>query len=211
MNIAIVSGSNIGSSGNESISLRTGEILKTRLKNIKTGCDVKLVDLRDYKLTPCSMCEACAETQKCNVDEDFNKLYEIIMHSDEFIFICPHYAPIPSKLIILFEKLEEMNYLGFCSDKNGINPTKGKKAGIIAHGGMIEGYDQLYKDDILTPLTNVMECIGMKVINKMGNKPICFGVRDFEKSDNKTTYDIIYDIDRLQQAVDDFIELYERS
>jgi multimeric flavodoxin WrbA len=211
MNIAIISGSNVRSSGNGSISLRTGELLKNRLKDIKGDCNINLVDLRDYKLTPCGMCESCAETQRCVEDEDFNRLYDTIKKADELIFICPHYAPIPSKLVILFEKLEEMSYLGFCSGKKDFHPTNGKKAGIIAHGGMTEGYEQLYKDDILTPLTNVMECIGMKVINKMGNKPICFGVQDFEKVDNKRTYDIIYDMDGLQQAVDSFVKLYARS
>lgn len=211
MSIAIISGSNVRSSGKGSISLKTGEMLKDRLNSIKSDCDINLVDLRDYKLTPCGMCEGCAETQLCSEDKDFNKLYEIIKQADELLFICPHYAPIPSKLVIMFEKLEEMSYLGFCSGKDSAHPTKGKKAGIIAHGGMTEGYDQLYNENILTPLTNVMESIGMKVINKMGKQPICFGVADFEKSKNKAAYDIIYDMERLQQAIDGFVELYERS
>lgn len=210
MNITILSGSNVGTSGKDSISLRTAELLKNKLYEVNSSCSVNLVDLREYKLKSCEMCEKCAKAQRCVEDEDFNKLYDTISKSDELIVIAPHYAPIPSKLIIMFEKLEEMSYLQYCAgNTEAAHPTNKKKAGVIAHGGMTQDYEQLYTENILTPLINVMECIGMKVVNRKGNMPVCFGVKGFEKKEDKITYDIIYDMDRLNQAVDQFIELYK--
>ena len=211
MNIAIISGSNVGSSGKNSISLRTGEHLRDKIKAFNKDCDIHLVDLRDYRLTPCSMCEGCAETQHCVGDADFNKLRPIIQQADELIFVCPHYAPIPSKLVILLEKLSEMNYLQFCSGQKGPDPVRGKKAGIIAHGGMMEGYTRIYKENVLVPLSNVLESMGMKVVNKWSEQPLCFGVKDFEKTEDKIPYDIIHDMDMLHASLESFMELYKRA
>ena len=211
MNIAIISCSNVSSSGKGSISLKTAEQLRDRIKTLHHENSVHLVDLREYRLTPCGMCEGCAETQSCVEDADFNKLFGIVRQADELILVCPHYAPIPSKLSILLEKLEEISYLQFCSGKEGKHPTRGKKVGIIAHGGMMEGYHRLYSENILTPLTNVLESMGMKVVNRLGSEPICFGVKDFEKIENKLPYDIVHDMDRLQASLDGFMELYQRA
>lgn len=211
MKTLIISASNVGSSGKASISMRTGESLAKRLAVINPCGTTELVDLRKYHLVPCDMCESCAETQSCIKDMDFNRLRHLIMEADELILVCPHYAPIPSKLIILFEKLEEMSYLQYCAGIEGPHPTNGKRAGIIAHGGMTEGYQQLYKENILVPITNVLECIGMKVINKSGDQPICFGVKGFEKREGKVTFDIAHDIDTLESALDSFIELYKNA
>jgi multimeric flavodoxin WrbA len=210
LNIAIISCSNVSSSGKGSISLRTAEQLKDRIKKLQDESSVHLVDLRDYRLTPCSMCEGCAETQRCVEDGDFNELFEVVSKADELMLVCPHYAPIPSKLSIILEKIGEISYLQFCAGKDRRHPTRGKKAGIIAHGGMIEGYHRLYSENILTPLTNVLESMGMKVVNRFGKEPICFGAKDFEKIDSKLPYEVVHDPDMLQASLDGFMELYKK-
>lgn len=210
MKVAIVSAANVASSGKDSISIKTALLLADRLRACRSDCNTELIDIRDYQLMPCDMCEGCGSTGACAKDEDFNMLLGKITEADEMIVICPHYAPIPSKLIIMFEKLEEMSYLQYCAGKEGTSPTNGKKAGIIAHGGMVQGYEQLYQENMLTPLINVMECIGMKVANRLGEQPICFGVKGFARSNSKITHDIIHDMENIEHTIDKFLELYNR-
>jgi multimeric flavodoxin WrbA len=211
MNTGIISASNVFASGENSISIKAGEMLKQKLQDKNSDANVSIIDLRQYSLTPCRMCEKCGRTQKCVNDPDFNKLWDQMKYLDEYVIICPHYAPIPSKLIIMLEKIEEMSYVGYCSGRDEKFPLEGKRVFIIAHGGMTRKYETLYSQNILQPLTNVFKTLGMNVMNEKGFKPICFGVKGFEKSESKITYDILHNFEEIGATIDDLMELYNEA
>lgn len=107
--VLCISASNIIHSNAHSVSKifcdKIAEILRT--KNI--GCE--MIDLRDYSLHPCIGCGKCFDHKRCCIDNDFNKIYDKIVKSDAVFFVSPHYAPIPAKLCMLLEKMEEITFL----------------------------------------------------------------------------------------------------
>ena len=197
MNIGVISGSNVSTSGSESISIKTCETVVRKLAERRVDHTAEVVDLRDYDLRSCRMCEGCSEDLNCPMDPDFNSLWNKVRAFDGLIIVCPHYAPIPSKLIIMLEKFEELFYIQYCTGKGSVFPLAGKKVGIIAHGGMTEGYEKLYYENMLRPLTNVFCSMGMKVVNAGSEKTLCFGAVGYENSETKVTPDILHDFARI--------------
>lgn len=211
MNIGIISASNVISSGSQSASLEVCKIIKQKIIRKHTDSNVSIIDLREYSLVPCNMCEECSQSRECVYDNGFNKLWNDIKSFDEYIIVCPHYAPIPSKLIIMFEKLEEFSYLQYCAGIDKPFELEGKKVGIIAHGGMKEKYESLYYQNIILPLTNVCKSVGMAVINERSSKPLCFGVTGYNKSTTKVTHDMVHDWEHIEKILDEFLYLYDED
>ena len=55
--------------------------------------------------------------------------------ADYLFFVSPHYAPIPAKLCMLLEKMEQITFLHWWRDETYQSELFGKLAGIISHGG----------------------------------------------------------------------------
>lgn len=208
MKIGIISASNVSTSGLNSISLRTCGIIKAKLKEKYDDISTEIVDLRDYSISPCDMCEGCSETRKCIKDNDFNALWNKLETIDGFIVVCPHYASIPAKFIIMMEKIQELFYLQYCKGSKEPFLLKGKKAGVIAHGGMLENYENLYRENIIVPLTNMLRAVGMDVVNTREEDPLCFGVKGYAKSSSGLTPNIIPDFENIEVIIERLLELY---
>jgi multimeric flavodoxin WrbA len=173
----IVSSSNVTRTRDKSQSLETAQFLAETLA--VSGKKVEVADMRRFDLAPCTMCEKCEGNGRCKYDSGFNKLHELMMNHDEYIFVIPHYAGIPAKLVMLCEKLQEMSYLSSCMGKANMIPYPEKKACIIAHGGMTGDYDSLYTDNLLVPMGNILRSLGMKILNDGRKEPLCFGVKEY--------------------------------
>lgn len=208
MKIGIISASNVSTSGKNSVSLKTCELVKLKLMENYENADIEIIDLRDYSFLPCDMCEGCSGTLNCIKDNDFNTLWNELKKMDGLIIVCPHYAAIPSKLVIIMEKIQELCYLQYCTGSKETFVLKGKKAGIIAHGGMVENYEEIYNENIIKPLTNMLRAIGMNPVNTVSDNALCFGVKGFSKSSSRITPDIIHDFENIEAIADRLIELY---
>jgi multimeric flavodoxin WrbA len=97
--------------------------------------EVETVRFTDYDFKPCIMCGGCAREGKCLYDEAFNILFSKMAAADGIILVCPHYATIPSKLMMVLEKLEEMTFISYCLKKESY-ALSGKPVAVIGHGGM---------------------------------------------------------------------------
>lgn len=170
----IISASNVSTSREKSKSLQVATKIKNGLNQIKN--EIEIIDLRDFQLSFCIMCEKCNSIQKCVQDNDFNEIFEKWKKHDQIILVVPHYALIPSKLLCMFEKIQEIYYLNYCSGKQN---NQVKNVMIIAHGGMTENFEDVYMNNIIKPLKGIIESIGSKVENDIISKDLCFGVKKY--------------------------------
>ncbi len=172
----IISASNIARVGEASRSLAVAR----RLAAAVGGAEI--LDLRELRLTPCDMCEACARSGRCVHDDGFNAAKEALDRHDTVAVICPHYAGIPSKLVALFEKLEEGAYLAYCSGGTASGAAGSKKRfGAIVHGGMTEGFKELYRENLYVPLRNMARSLGWSVVGDGHEAELCFGVLRYRR------------------------------
>ena len=157
-----VSCSNMTGSQENSISIKLCEILAKQLSG--HNIESHIVDLRKYELFPCVGCGECYESRRCCCDPRFNEIYDSFTRADYLFFVSPHYAPIPSKLAVLLEKMEQITFLHWWKDNHYQAELYGIPAGIISHGGAGEWALPSYKEMVNDTIANALDTIQIKVI-----------------------------------------------
>jgi multimeric flavodoxin WrbA len=208
MKIVCLSASNIHPARRHSASTRTCELIRDQLAETDASIEVEIVPLIDYPLIPCRMCGECLSTLHCSQDEAFNQVHARLQAADAVFLACPHYAPIPSKVMILLEKLEEMAYLKYCQDNTYHTPLYGKPIGIIAHGGQTEEVLPYYKTALLDPLANAFASVQMRVIGAGEKWPngVTFGIRSLELPPDSVFVTIQHDWTAIRQRIQPLVE-----
>lgn len=166
MLITCISASNIKHAKEYSTSLRICYLIKEFLNNeIDKNLDIQIIPLVDYEFKPCIGCGKCYLKDKCVIDDVFNDVYEKIKKSDGLFIVSAHYAPIPSKLAMLLEKMEQLTFLPRFNDENNKSSLYKKPVGIIGHGGGTEEIIKGYKGVVLNTISNALGYpIEMKII-----------------------------------------------
>ena len=167
MKVLSISASNMVHAKKESTSLEACQIIEKIIKTKLAGNDMQMeiVRLVDASLSPCTGCGKCFMMNKCCSDDCFNNIYSRIAQSDALFIVSPHYAPIPAKLCMLLEKMEQISFLNRFYNINYRPIVYRKPVGIIAHGG---GSDDAalrsYKDMVLDTIANALRTIMMDVV-----------------------------------------------
>lgn len=179
MKILCISAANILPARQHSASTRACEIIRDQAVALDPSITIEILPLIDYEMKPCRMCGDCLPTLCCCRDDAFNQVHAQMQSSDAIFLVCPHYAPIPSKVMILLEKLEEMAYLKWSQDNAYRGPLAGKPIGIVAHGGQTEEALSYYKTALLDPLANAFASIQMRVVGANEGWPngVAFGIQ----------------------------------
>lgn len=162
MKAICISASNIRNSYNESISYKFCKEVEKVLKGEGISCEI--LDLRNYNLEPCIGCGKCFDSKRCCRDEDFNVIYNKIAGVDCIFFISPHYAPIPAKLSMLLEKMEEITFLHWWKDNTYQSELYQLPAGIISHGGGSDWALLSYKAMVNDTIANALDTIQCKLV-----------------------------------------------
>ncbi len=173
MNIVCISASNIKHSGENSTSFKVCRLIQ-KLINRRESSDIEIsiVSLKDFELIPCIGCGGCYKADKCHIDNDFNKVYHFLCKADALFIVSAHYAPIPSKLSMLLEKIEQLAFLKKFNDENYRSPLYGKPVGIVGHGGGTEGTYKYYKTPVIDSIWNALSYpIEMNVIGIDDEQP----------------------------------------
>ena len=68
----------------------------------------EIIELQNHSLNPCTVCSGCLNSKRCAIDDAFNQIYEKIIVCDVLFIVAPHYALIPAKLCMLFEKMGQV-------------------------------------------------------------------------------------------------------
>lgn len=103
------------------------------------------------------------EAKRCGRDPDFNMLYEKLVAADGVFFVSPHYAPIPAKLCMLLEKMEEITFLHWWKDNAYRSELYGKPAGIVSHGGSLWALAS-YRAMVNDTIANALDTIQLKTV-----------------------------------------------
>lgn len=183
MRVLNISASNMVHAKKESTSLEVCQIIEKIIKTKLTGNDIQIENVRlvDAGLSPCTGCGKCFMMNKCATDDCFNNIYSRIAQSDALFIVSPHYAPVPAKLCMLLEKMEQISFLNRFHDINYRPIVCKKPVGIIAHGG---GSDDAalrsYKDMVLDTIANALQTIMMDVVGLNDEWPtgIAFPVKE---------------------------------
>ncbi|RPI31745.1 MAG: hypothetical protein EHM70_10800 [Chloroflexota bacterium] len=204
MKITCLSASNIEVAKDHSASTRACHIIA----EIATGlvgdaAEIEIIPLIDYDLVSCRMCGSCFKTCRCAHDPAFNQLFEKLLASDGIFLVCPHYAPIPSKVAIILEKMEEMAYLNWCGDPNFKFGLHGKPVGVVAHGGQTEEALPYYKTGLVEPLANALASVQMQVVSG-GNewpKGVAFGITCLTQPEDSIFVTIEHDWPAIRERI----------
>jgi len=116
----------------------------------------EIIPLVEYDFSPCTGCGSCYKTGQCVAKDDFNKVMAKVNKADGLIVVSAHYAPLPSKLVMLLEKAEQIAFLPRFHDGERRSPLYGKPAGIIGHGGGTEQNMKGYKTVVLSTIANAL-------------------------------------------------------
>lgn len=205
MHIVCVSGSNIWHARNASTSTRVCELIELLLR--EQGHDnwtVDIIRLVSYDLQPCTGCGRCREVGRCCNDSVFNGLYDRLCCADGLFIVSPHYAPIPSKLCMLLEKVEQIAFLPRFHDPEAHSPLYEKPVGIIGHGGGTESVVKGYKSLVLATISNAlgwpveMRVVGMDSESKNG---VVFPIKEVSRSDSSPFPIQTYDWEDIREKI----------
>ena len=144
------------------------------------------------------------QTGRCGVDDDFNSIYARIAASDALFIVSPHYTPIPAKLCMLLEKMEQISYLPWFHNNRHQPKVQGIPVGIIAHGG---GSDEFalhsYKAMVLDTIANALQTIMMEVVRLNEEWPtgVVFPAKEVKMDSGKTFPIQYYDWSHIESRV----------
>jgi multimeric flavodoxin WrbA len=182
MVITCISASNVKHAKSDSTSLKACKLIKDITEErYPQQAYVDIISLVEYSLSPCTGCGRCYEKRKCISDEAFNSIYSRLRMSDGLFIVSAHYAPIPSKLCVLLEKIGQLAFLPRFHNETSRSPLYGKPVGIIAHGrgtgDIIVHYKGLVLDVIANALSWPVE-MDIAGINDEWNNGIAFPVKN---------------------------------
>ena len=165
MNVVCISASNVLHYKSNSTPSRVCERIKETI-DTEHGPEAtaEIIELSNYELKPCIGCGKCYEVGTCGQDDNFNLIFAKLVKADALFIVSAHYAPIPSKLAMLLEKIEQLAFLRRFHDDH-VSPLHGKPAGIIAHGGGTNKVMRSYKAMVLDTIANALSWpVGMNIV-----------------------------------------------
>lgn len=156
----------------ETYSYRICKSVLNEAKEYIADMEGEIIELKNIELSPCRDCMGCLNGRRCVTDDAFNRIYEKIIACDALFIVTPHYAPIPAKLCMLLEKMEEITFYRWEKDTSYKSEIYGIKTAVIAHGGgsgneIAEpgGVSQKdYKTIVNDPIANALHTIQLKLM-----------------------------------------------
>jgi len=204
MNILIVSAANVLHAKHVSTSLKTSEVICNLLNEQTEGAVVKTIQMVDLELKPCIMCGKCHLAKwNCVFDTHYNHLLGSIRQADAVFFVIPYYAPIPSKMSIVLEKVQEMCFIQMCIDKTQQYFLKDKIAALVVHGGSPKEYLSTYRSNLLDPIAAALRGVGMRVVGVDADWPsgVAFGVTGFKPAEDSIFPCAVHDWDDVRETI----------
>lgn len=209
MHIVCISASNIKHAGENSTSLKACKIIcdlvrSSPFRDITTD----IIKLVDYKLEPCIGCGKCYQEDKCFIDSEFNNIYNKICKADALFIVSAHYAPIPAKLSIILEKMEQLAFLKRFNNESYRSPLFKKPVGIIGHGGGTEEIHKHYQEPVIDSIWNALSFpIEMNIVGANEENGITFPVKRVTKSETSIFPVQEYDWEDIKQRMKSFVSI----
>jgi len=202
MKVLCLSASNIEPARQQSASTRTCEMIRDLIES-ESNARIEILHLLDYEMTPCRMCGECIKAGQCVCDDSFNEIYQRLAEADVVFLVCPHYAPLPSKVMMILEKLEEICYLNWCQNHNYKTAVCEKPIGLVAHGGQPTMASSYYKTSLLDPLALAFSSLQMKVVSAGEQSPngVVFGIKNLQIAPDSIFVEIEHDWEDIRSRL----------
>jgi len=205
MRLVCLSAANIKHARTDSTSIRVCRIIGELLQEKHPGTfQTETIALADYELTPCIGCGQCFQAGVCDNDSAFNAIYQRLATADGLFVVSAHYAPIPAKLVMLLEKMEQIAFLPRFHDDSKRSPLHQKPVGIIGHGGGTEEVYRSYRGVVIDSIANALGYpIEMDVIGAGEEWPrgVAFPIAIVRKADSSPFPVQIYDWDDVRKRI----------
>ena len=111
-----------------------GEIEKM-LTSLNLGHEFDFIRMAETRIEGCTACQQCV-TGRCALpatdDDHFHAVFDRLLGADVILVITPVYAPIPSRLTALMERLLSISFYSHVFGKLE-RPLKGKKTAIVCY------------------------------------------------------------------------------
>lgn len=183
------------------------EMVQSKSKNLITA---EIIHLVDYDLSPCIGCGKCFKKSVCPYDEGFNSIYSKVAESDGLFVVSAHYAPIPSKLSMLLEKMEQLAFLPRFHNEEERSPLYQKPVGIVGHGGGTEEIIKGYRGVVLNTIANALSYpIEMDILglNEEWPNGIVFPVEEVIRDENSLFPVQRYDWEDIRVRVEPLVDI----
>lgn len=205
MRIVCISASNIKHARTRSTSTKVCEIVKEIVsEEVIEDLEIKILRLTDYEFIPCEGCGSCYYEGTCPFDDNFSQIYNQLKKADAVFIVSAHYAPIPSKLSILLEKMEQIIFVRRFHDKNVHSPLYNKPVGIIAHGGGTDEIAKSYESVVIRPIANALSWpIEMDIASGGRDWPlgVAFGIKEVRRDFDSVFPIQIYDWRKIRKEI----------
>ena len=185
--IVCISASNIKHAGENSTSLKACRLIAGMAEKKTNGADTEIIRLADFELKPCTGCGNCFERGECVHDDAFKSIYRKLCKADALFIVSAHYAPIPAKLAMPLEKIEQPAFLKRFRDDAYRSPLYGKPVGIVGHGGGTEEIHRFYQGLVVDSIFNALSWpVEMNAVGAGEKQPrgVTFPVKAVKKTDD---------------------------
>lgn len=203
MKYLLISCSGVKDAGSKSNSYRICKNIENKILKKESSSEVETIKLFDYTMSNCIFCGKCFDSGQCPFDNSFNSIFNKMMQSDIVIFSVPFYSVIPSKLVMIFEKINQIYYTAYLKNPEEKFILTGKKAGVVVHGGSNftenPNAKKSYEELLLKPISFSLEALGFDIEKEDGVMIDSVGFDDIEGA---IFPDTLYDFKKYNGEID---------
>jgi multimeric flavodoxin WrbA len=144
------------------ISSTTRKLAEFVLKGAaESGAETEMIDLAEYRITPCTACDACSLNGTCVNDDDFPSLLIRMQEAEGIIFGSPVYIDnITGQMKVFFDRLADAIHYQVLAGKFGCSVATTYESG---------------GDDVVAYLNHVLNYLGIVSVGGIsvahGGKP----------------------------------------
>lgn len=119
----------------------TATLLKKTVDGARqSGAHVEEIVLRDLKLSPCMEIYGCKENGECRINDDFQKVRDLILDSQGLIIASPiFFYSVSAHTKILMDRFQSLWVKKYWLDKNPANRIATRRKGLFISVGATQG------------------------------------------------------------------------
>ena len=110
----------------------------------EAGAETEMIDLCDFRVTPCTACEGCSFNGICVYEDDVPAIVERMKETDGIVFASPVYIDnVPGQMKIFFDRLADAIHYQLLAGKSGCSVASTHTSGgdrVVAYQNHVLNY-----------------------------------------------------------------------
>jgi len=111
---------------------------------VEGGAETEIIDLCDFRVTPCTACEGCSFNGICVYEDDVPTIIERMKNVDGIVFASPVYIDnIPGQMKLFFDRLADAIHYQLLAGKSGCSVATTHTSGgdeVVAYQNHVLNY-----------------------------------------------------------------------